>query len=79
MAPNSLKTIRKNQQFHNLEDRLQVDGDRSPAKVNAGFGQARPSMNRASFGIQHVVRLMVKKSTYSREQNLNQAESAIRR
>lgn len=36
-------------------------------------------MNRASFSIQHVVRLSVKKSTYSREQNLNQNESAIRR
>ena len=36
-------------------------------------------MNRANSQIQHVVRLDVKKSTYSREQNLNQSESAIRR
>ncbi|CDX49392.1 hypothetical protein MPL1032_100023 [Mesorhizobium plurifarium] len=41
--------------------------------------QRRLGMNRANFPIQHVVRLVVKKSTYSREQNLNQGESAIRR
>ncbi|CDX25075.1 hypothetical protein MPLB_630036 [Mesorhizobium sp. ORS 3324] len=39
----------------------------------------KPSMKRANPQIQHVVRLSVKKSTYSREQNLNQSESVIRR
>lgn len=38
-----------------------------------------PSMNRANPEIQHVVRLGVTKSIYSREQNLNQNESVIRR
>jgi hypothetical protein len=36
-------------------------------------------MNRANPEIQHVVRLGVTKSIYSREQNLNQNESVIRR
>ncbi|OBQ78939.1 hypothetical protein A9K71_08150 [Mesorhizobium sp. WSM3873] len=50
-----------------------------PQRLTTPQNQRELSTKRASSQIQHVVRLMVKKSTYSREQNLNQSESVIRR
>ncbi|PBB92447.1 hypothetical protein CK215_11560 [Mesorhizobium sp. WSM3864] len=50
-----------------------------PQRLTTLQNQRELSTKRASSQIQHVVRLMVKKSTYSREQNLNQSESVIRR
>ncbi|TGQ75903.1 hypothetical protein EN836_00605 [Mesorhizobium sp. M1C.F.Ca.ET.193.01.1.1] len=79
MAPKRLTAVRKDQPFHNVGDQAQACHDRSPAKVNDPSELGRAKHETASAWIQHVVRLVVKKSTYSREQNLNQAESAIRR
>ncbi|RRH94373.1 hypothetical protein EH240_27295 [Mesorhizobium tamadayense] len=79
MPPKRLTAVRKDQPFHNLGGYARAGDDRSPAKVNGASELAWPSMKRASSRIQHVVRLIVKKSTYSREQNLNQNESVIRR
>ena len=79
MAPKRLTAVKKDQPFHNLGGCARADHGRSQAKVKALRSLREPSMKRANSQIQHVVRLIVKKSTYSREQNLNQNESVIRR